>query len=350
MVGEIPFRSILIVGGGLIGSSLLRAVRSRWAEEVSLYVLDKDIEVVSYCVEHNLVDEGFTLSEIRARGLKDRLGLDLVVLAVPLGAYKETLELLSELLFLDNLVVSDVGSSKRRVCDLFSQSLPSSCFGVPCHPVAGIEKSGPQSGMEDLFLNRHCVVTPYDVGGGSLSVSGYESSVERVESFWRGLGMSVERMTAEHHDLVLAMTSHLPTLIAYCLTGTAKTMEDIDWNEECFADGRLIKDGFGGIETIEVIRYAAGGFRDFTRIAASDSVMWRDVFLTNKSPVLYVLDLFLKDLEELRNAVNEGDGVVLQKRFARSQEIRKDIVDMGQAGQFIATEISSQEGKPEEKP
>ncbi len=331
---QAPFGHIMVVGGGLIGSSVLRACRCVWGESVKLTVYDRKPEVVRYCVEEGLADGG-----IGGRGDDFVEGVDMILLAVPLGSYGEVLEVLSPY-FREGLVVSDVGSGKRVVRDVFHRYLPEGCYGIPGHPVAGTEKVGPEFGMEDLFLDRYCVLTPSEGGD-----AGYEEACEGVLKFWECLGMKVRKMTPERHDMVLAMTSHLPTLISYCMVGTAKGMEDLDWSCQYFADGRAVKEGWGEVGTLDVMRYAAGGFRDLTRLASSDPVMWRDVYLCNKSPVLFALDLFLEEMKHLRQAVLRGEGDFFESYFLRSQDIRRGIEEMGQAGQFMPKEKVSKRGE-----
>ena len=323
-----PFARILVVGGGMMGASILQAARLRWQDSVTLYVMDHDQEVRSYCQQQPWVNEAWEIP-------KPAKCVDLVLLAVPIGCYETCLTSLQDLLGKEGIVLSDIGSSKRSVAQMFAESTPKGCIAIPGHPVAGIEKTGPWSARDNLFVDRYCVLTPDD--STSKSPSG-KQALQQLTHFWQALGMQVEKMTPEHHDLVLSITSHLPTLIAYCLTGTAKDMEHLDWEQQFFADGRPVRDHWGNVNTLEIMQYAAGGFRDFTRIAASDPVMWRDVYLHNKSPVVYTLDLFLEKLNQLREAVLRGDGRYLEQCFERSQKIRQGIVEMRQAGQFEATE------------
>ena len=180
--------------------------------------------------------------------------------------------------------------------------LPDTVHFIPAHPVAGTENSGPDAGFAELFINRWCILTPPD--GADTA------AVERLAAFWRALGANVEVMTADHHDLVLAVTSHLPHLIAYTIVGTADELEDVTRSE--------------------VLKFSAGGFRDFTRIAASDPTMWRDVFLSNKDAVLEMLGAFQEDLSKLTRAIRRGDGEVLFDHFTRTRAIRRGIVNLGQ--------------------
>ncbi|MFL6825802.1 MAG: prephenate/arogenate dehydrogenase family protein, partial [Bradyrhizobium sp.] len=199
-------------------------------------------------------------------------------------------------------IVSDVGSVKASVVRDMAPYLPATTHFVPAHPVAGTEHSGPDSGFAELFTDRWCILTPPD--GSDLD------AVERVRAFWAALGAKVEIMTPDHHDLVLAITSHLPHLIAYTIVGTA--------------------DELGQVTSSEVMKFSAGGFRDFTRIAASDPIMWRDVFLANKDAVLEMLGTFNEDLSKLTRAIRRGDGEALFEHFSRTRAIRRGIVEIGQ--------------------
>jgi cyclohexadieny/prephenate dehydrogenase len=199
-------------------------------------------------------------------------------------------------------IVSDVGSVKGTVLRDMSAHLPGNVHFIPAHPVAGTEHSGPDSGFAELFINRWCILTPPEKADAS--------AVEKLAAFWRALGANVEMMTADHHDLVLAVTSHLPHLIAYTIVGTADELEDVTRSE--------------------VLKFSAGGFRDFNRIAASDPTMWRDVFLTNKDAVLEMLGAFQEDLSKLTRAIRRGEGEVLFDHFTRTRAIRRGIVSIGQ--------------------
>ena len=199
-------------------------------------------------------------------------------------------------------IVSDVGSVKASVLNDMAPHLPAHVHFVPAHPVAGTENSGPDAGFAELFVNRWCILTPPD-GADAAAVA-------RLAAFWEKLGANVETMTAAHHDLVLAITSHLPHLIAYTIVGTA--------------------DELGEVTQSEVLKFSAGGFRDFTRIAASDPTMWRDIFLTNKDAVLEMLGTFSEDLSALTRAIRRGDGEALFEHFTRTRAIRRGIVTIGQ--------------------
>jgi cyclohexadieny/prephenate dehydrogenase len=224
----------------------------------------------------------------------------LVVLCVPVGAMGVVAAEIAEDLPAD-AVVSDVGSCKQSVADALAAVLPGATI-IPAHPVAGTEKSGPDAGFATLFQGRWCILTP--------PANAPAAAVEALRAFWQRLGSDVEIMEARHHDLVLAITSHLPHLIAYTIVGTA--------------------DDLGEVTQSEVIKYSAGGFRDFTRIAASDPVMWRDVFLNNKEAVLEMLQRFSEDLTALQRAIRYDKGEELEALFSRTRTIRRSIVEQGQ--------------------
>jgi cyclohexadieny/prephenate dehydrogenase len=261
---------------------------------------------------------------VRARaaeiGLADRIaadnaqavrGADLVIACVPVGVCGDVAKSIAADL-LPGAIVSDVGSVKGGVLREMAQHLPGNVHFIPAHPVAGTENSGPDSGFAELFINRWCILTP--------PAHADAAAIERLTGFWRALGANVEVMNAEHHDLVLAVTSHLPHLIAYTIVGTADELEDVTRSE--------------------VLKFSAGGFRDFTRIAASDPTMWRDVFLANKDAVLEMLGEFQEDLSKLTRAIRRGDGEALFEHFTRTRAIRRGIVSIGQ------DEASADFGRP----
>ena len=285
---------LAIVGLGLIGSSIARGART--------YGLAREIAAIDR-------DPG-VIERVRALGLAETAtcdpaegvaGADLVILCVPVGAIGAVAAEIAPHLK-PGAVVSDVGSVKAAVVAAVAPHLRAANAFVPAHPVAGTEYSGPDSGFATLFSNRWCILTPLD--------DAEPAAVERVRALWRGLGAIVETMTPEHHDLVLAITSHVPHLIAYNIVGTAADLEEVTQSE--------------------VIKFSAGGFRDFTRIAASDPTMWRDIFLTNREAVLEMLGRFNEDLSALSRAIRWGDGEALHDLFTRTRAIRRGIVAMGQ--------------------
>jgi cyclohexadieny/prephenate dehydrogenase len=290
----LPFARISIIGLGLIGSSLARAIRATMPT-VALTGTDADPGVRARVLELGLVDD---VTDSPGAAVVDA---ELVLLAVPLGAFAAVgAEIAGELA--PGTVVSDVGSAKQTVLDALAPLMPQGVHLIPAHPVAGTERSGPDAGFATLFAGRWCILTP--------PAGADEAAVARLGEFWTRLGSKVEVMEARHHDLVLAVTSHIPHLIAYSIVGTAADLE--------------------GVTRGEVIKYSAGGFRDFTRIAASDPTMWRDVFLTNKDAVLEVLGRVSEDLAALQRAIRWGDGEALFARFSQSRDIRRAIIEAGQ--------------------
>ncbi|MDB5434205.1 MAG: prephenate/arogenate dehydrogenase family protein, partial [Phenylobacterium sp.] len=229
---------------------------------------------------------------------------DLVVFAVPVMAMGEAARAAAPALK-PGATVTDVGSVKAAVGEALSQALPESCFIVPGHPIAGTEQSGPDAGFAELFQNRWVILTPQP-----RDDTPYREAVARLTAFWTALGSNVDEMDDRHHDLVLAVTSHLPHLIAYTIVGAAADLE--------------------GVTRGEVMKYSAGGFRDFTRIAASDPTMWRDVFLSNKDAVLEILGRFTEDLQAMSRAIRWGEGDKLFDHFSRTREIRRGIIAAGQ--------------------
>jgi cyclohexadieny/prephenate dehydrogenase len=288
------FERIAIIGLGLIGSSIARAVRRTNAAAI-IAASDAQPRVLARVRELGLADEISETAEEAARGA------DLVILCVPVGANADVARRIGPSLT-RGAIVSDVGSVKAAVELAVAPHLPAGVHLVPAHPVAGTEQSGPDAGFVSLFLHRWCIITPPEGAD--------PAAVERVREFWRALGSNVETMTAAHHDLVLAITSHLPHLIAYNIVGTAADLEEA--------------------LRAEVIKFSAGGFRDFTRIAASDPTMWRDVFLYNKDAVLEMLGRFNEDLSALQRMIRRGDSDGLFELFTRTRAIRMGIVAVGQ--------------------
>ncbi|MHA3841732.1 prephenate/arogenate dehydrogenase family protein [Sphingomonas aestuarii] len=289
----LPFARVSIIGLGLIGSSLAHAIRAQMPT-VRVTGHDADPVVRERASELDLADD---ITDSAGAAVTDA---DFVILCVPVGAIGEVANEIAGDLPAD-AVVSDVGSCKESVVLALRDAFPNNQI-VPAHPVAGTERSGPDAGFATLFKGRWCILTPPD---GTSPVA-----IERVASFWRLLGSQVEIMDAAHHDRVLAVTSHLPHLIAYTIVGTASDLEEVTASE--------------------VIKYSAGGFRDFTRIAASDPTMWRDVFLSNRDAVLDMLQRFSEDLSALQRAIRWGNGDELFDLFTRTRAVRRSIVDSGQ--------------------
>lgn len=288
-----PFRNVAIIGLGLLGGSIGLAVREH-LPLVKTTGYDADEKVRARAGELELVDR------IYDDPVDAVAGADLVILAIPVGAMAAAAKAIAPGLEMDT-VISDVGSSKQSISRDLTKALPGHIV-IPAHPVAGTEDSGPDAGFATLFHQRWCIITPPE-----------DADAEKVAAlvhFWEELGAMVEIMDAAHHDNVLAVTSHIPHLIAYTIVGTASDLEEVTRSE--------------------VIKFSAGGFRDFTRIAASDPVMWRDVFLHNKDAVLEMMDRFLTDLALMREAIKAGDGETMQDAFTRTRAIRRSIVALGQ--------------------
>ena len=288
------FNRLALIGVGLIGSSIARAARLENAVG-SIVATARSPETRRRVAELGLADQ---VVETNAAAVE---GADLVVVCIPVGACGAVAQEIGPHLS-PGAIVSDVGSVKSGVVRDMRPHLPSHVHFVPAHPVAGTEYSGPDAGFAELFVNRWCILTPPENTDAQVT--------EKLAAFWRLLGANVETMTPEHHDLVLAVTSHLPHLIAYTIVGTADELQNVTRSE--------------------VLKFSAGGFRDFTRIAASDPTMWRDVFLANKDAVLEVLGRFNEDISALTRAIRNGDGATLFDQFTRTRAIRKGIVQIGQ--------------------
>ena len=289
------FQRVAIIGIGLIGSSLARVIRR-----------DNPATHIVACALR-----AETLAAVRRLGIADEMtddpaaavaGADLVVLATPLSAYAEIAARIAPALK-PGAIVTDVGSVKEQAIADLKPALPHGVHLVPGHPVAGTEHSGPEAGFAEMFADRWCILTPLPDSD--------PDAVAKVTALWQLAKMKVVTMPAEHHDRVLAMTSHLPHLIAYTIVGTATALGD-DLKSE-------------------IIAFSAGGFRDFTRIAASDPVMWRDIFLKNREAVLDVLQRFSEDLTALQRAIRRGEGDTLEDWFTRTRAIRRSVIEAKQA-------------------
>jgi cyclohexadieny/prephenate dehydrogenase len=294
---SVIYPRMAVIGCGLIGSSVIRAAREAGAVG-HVFVADASEAHRERIVELGYADE--VTGDI-AEAVKDA---DLVVLAVPVLAMGSAAEAAASALK-PGATITDVGSVKGSVAQAMTKALPDNVFVIPGHPIAGTEHSGPDAGLAELFQNRWVILTPQP-----RDDEPYLEAIARLAEFWRALGANVEQMDATHHDLVLAVTSHLPHLIAYNIVGTAADMEEVT--------------------QAEVMKYSAGGFRDFTRIAASDPTMWRDVFVANKDAVLEILGRFTEDLQALSRAIRWGEADKLFDLFTRTREIRRGIIAAGQ--------------------
>ena len=287
------FRAVAIIGLGLLGGSVGLAL-GQHLPDLATTGFDADPATRARAAERGLTGK---VCDTIADAVREA---DLVILCVPVGAMGAVAAEVAPHLK-PGAVVSDVGSSKQFVAEALAAALPGVAV-IPAHPVAGTERSGPDAGFASLFHNRWCIITP--------PADADPAQVQALSDLWQALGAKVDLMDPQHHDMVLAVTSHLPHLIAYTIVGTASDLEEVTRSE--------------------VIKYSAGGFRDFTRIAASDPTMWRDVFLSNRDAVLDMLQRFTEDLTALQRAVRVGDGQQLFDHFTRTRAIRRSIIEEGQ--------------------
>ena len=296
------FNSVLVIGMGLIGSSLTRAIYKNHLA-TNVFGIDINQEVIKKCEELNL------LVKIDNNINNFKQQFDLIIISTPLGTYKEVFSSLNKFVSQPTLV-TDVGSTKVSVIEDFKEQVTNTNIQfLPSHPIAGLEKSGPEYGIANLFENRFCIITP---------INKNDSFIDTITNMWKKIGMKIEIMDSERHDRVLAMTSHIPQLIAFSVVTTATELES------------RMKE--------EIIKYSAAGFRDFTRLAGSDPIMWRDVYSKNKDAVLEMLGRFSEDLSTFQKAIRNNDLQFLENKFSNSREIRRLIEELGQAGTFDPTE------------
>ena len=287
------FNKISIIGCGLIGSSILRAVEEKkLATKISVY--DKSSKVIDYLKKNFSVEICSNISDV----VKDS---DLVVIASPLSSYKEILLSIHTSLK-ENVILTDTGSAKKEVNKIISNLNLKNVNWIASHPIAGTEYSGPEAGFASLFKKRWCII--------SADKKVAEDKIKSLENFWSKLGSKTKLMTFEDHDYVLSLTSHLPHAVAYSIVKTAINKED------------KFKD--------DVIQYSAGGLRDFTRIAASDPLMWKDIFIDNSENILKVLDNYSKNLNEIKDAIKNKDSKKLLEIFSSTKKVRKEIIEAGQ--------------------
>ncbi len=288
------FKKITIIGLGLIGGSIGLALK-RAGSTAQLIGVARSQKTLDIALERNLVER------VEIDIVKSVEDADLVILATPLSSFKKIILEVSHNLK-PGCIVTDTGSSKLKVIEELSNVIPMGVSFIPGHPIAGTELSGPEAGFAELFDDRWCVLTPTEDTN--------KDALNSIRLLWEEMGSKVEIMNPEHHDRVLAITSHIPHLIAYNIVGTANDLANVT--------------------NKEVVKYSAGGFRDFTRIAASDPKMWRDIFLYNDEAVLEMLSFFSKDLMKLKKAIEEKDSDLLQTFFENTREVRKNIIDAGQ--------------------
>lgn len=308
------FDKITLIGIGLIGSSLAHIIR-RECLAGHLTISTRSDETLQRARELSLGDDYVGDS---AEAVRDA---DLVIISVPVGASGTVAEQIAGSLK-PGAIVTDAGSTKLSVIRQMQPHIPDGVHFIPGHPVAGTEQSGPDSGFAELFTNRWCILTPLPDTD--------EAALQRLKAFWQRCGSTVETMDAEHHDMVLAIVSHLPHIIAYNIVGTADDLEMVTKSE--------------------VIKYSASGFRDFTRLAASDPTMWRDVCLHNRDAILEMLGRFAEDLSSLQRAIRWGDGEKLHDMFTRTRAIRRSIIEAGQetdAPDFGRQAMAQSEQNPE---
>ena len=288
------FEKITIIGCGLIGSSILRNINNKEISK-SITIFDKSKDVIETIKKENLCDN---VSKDIQSAVKDS---DLIILAIPLSSYKEVL-LSAKDKFKEGVIITDTGSVKKEVNKIFENFNLTNISWIASHPIAGTEESGPSAGFKELFKNRWTIICD--------SKNSNKDKVEKLKKFWEFLGSKVKLMSIEEHDHILALTSHLPHAVAYNIVKTAIN------NDERFKD--------------EIIKYSAGGLRDFTRIASSDPLMWRDIFIDNSDKIIKILDEFSKNIDDFKKAIVEKNGDKLLKIFASTKSVRKEIIKAGQ--------------------
>ena len=288
------FKKICIIGCGLIGSSLARAIKKNNLAE-KIVSSNRSDAVNKKVIELKIVDD----SSSDTKKMAD--GSDLVVIATPLSSYEDVISKIKNSLK-DGVILTDVGSVKENIINLIEKNIPESISWIPSHPIAGTEESGPEAGFSELFQNRWCILTP--------SKKAKEKDINLLQTFWEKIGSKVDIMEAKQHDYILSITSHIPHLIAYNIVNTSLNIQDE--------------------KESTIVKYSAGGLRDFTRIAASNPIMWRDVFIQNKKNTSKMIDQFIKNLEDLKKAIENEDGKKLEQIFTKTKKIRKDIVEAGQ--------------------
>jgi len=288
------FKKVCIIGCGLIGSSLARAIKKNNLAE-KIVSSNRSDAANKKVIELKIVDD----SSSDPKKMVD--GSDLVVIATPLSSYADVISKIKDSLK-NRVILTDVGSVKENILNLVEKNIPENISWIPSHPIAGTEESGPEAGFSSLFQNRWCILTP--------SKKAKEKDINLLQTFWEKVGSKVDIMDAKQHDYILSITSHIPHLIAYNIVNTSLNIQDE--------------------KESTIVKYSAGGLRDFTRIAASNPIMWRDVFIQNKKNTSKMIDKFIENLEDLKKAIESEDGKKLEQIFTRTKKIRKDIVKAGQ--------------------
>ena len=288
------FKKVCIIGCGLIGSSLARAIKKNNLAE-KIVSSNRSDAANKKVIELKIVDD----SSSDPKKMVD--GSDLVVIATPLSSYADVISKIKDSLK-NRVILTDVGSVKENILNLVEKNIPENISWIPSHPIAGTEESGPEAGFSSLFQNRWCILTP--------SKKAKEKDINLLQTFWEKVGSKVDIMEAKQHDYILSITSHIPHLIAYNIVNTSLDIQDE--------------------KESTIVKYSAGGLRDFTRIAASNPIMWRDVFIQNKKNTSKMIDKFIENLEDLKKAIENEDGKKLEQIFTKTKKIRKDIVKAGQ--------------------
>ena len=288
------FKKVCIIGCGLIGSSIARAIKKNNLSN-KIVSSNRSDAVNKKIIELNIVDD----SSSDTKKMAD--GSDLIIIATPLSSYESVILKIKDSLK-DGTILTDVGSVKENVIGLIEKTIPENISWIPSHPIAGTEESGPEAGFSELFKNRWCILTP--------SKQAKEKYIKLLKTFWQKIGSKVDIMDAKQHDYILSITSHIPHLIAYNIVNTSMNIE--------------------GENKSSIVKYSAGGLRDFTRIAASNPIMWRDVFIQNKKNTSKMINRFIKNLEDLKKAIENEDGKKLEEIFIKTKKIREEIVKAGQ--------------------
>ena len=288
------FNKVCIIGCGLIGSSIARAIRKNHLSS-KIVSSNRSDSVNKKVIELKIVDDSSSDTKKMAEGS------DLIIIATPLSSYEDIISKIKNSLK-SGTILTDVGSVKENVINLIEKDVPANVSWISSHPIAGTEESGPEAGFSELFKNRWCILTP--------SKKAQEKDIKLLETFWKKIGSKVDIMEAKQHDYILSITSHIPHLIAYNIVNTSLNIQDEK-------------------ESV-IVKYSAGGLRDFTRIAASNPIMWRDIFIQNKKNTSKMIDKFIEDLEDLKKAIENEDGKKLEEIFTKTKKIRKEIIEAGQ--------------------
>ena len=288
------FKKVCIIGCGLIGSSLARAIKKNGLSN-KIVSSNRSDTVNKKVIELKIVDESSPDTKKMAEDS------DLIIIATPLSSYENVILKIKDTLK-NGTILTDVGSVKENIINLVDKAIPKNVSWIPSHPITGTEESGPEAGFSELFENRWCILTP--------SKTAKEKDIKLLETFWNKIGSKVDIMEAKQHDYILSITSHIPHLIAYNIVNTSLNIQDE--------------------KKSTIVKYSAGGLRDFTRIAASNPIMWRDVFIQNKKNTSKVIDKFIENLEDLKKAIENEDGKKLEEIFTKTKKIRKEILEAGQ--------------------